>query len=744
MLSRLLVLFVCLTCWFSLSAQKSLYWKKSALVISIPQEMKKSINPAFWSGFVLDMHVLRNEWLAAARGYYFEADKKGLQIELPMPDGSFQLFKVVMTDVMHPSLAARYPAIKTFAGMGVTDPSATVRIDITPKGLHGMILSPQGAVFIEPISVAETQTYISYFKKDNQTTDYMSCELVDIRTVSDKKTLSVNRSIAGSLRTYRTAVATTGEYTRFHGGTVADGLAAVVTTINRVTGVYETEVGVRLELIPNNDLIIYTNSQTDPYSNNGGSTLLGQNQTNLDNVIGNSNYDIGHVFTTGGGGVANLGSVCRNSRKAEGTSGRNNPEGDKFDIDYVAHEMGHQFNAEHTFNATTSSCNGNRTASSAYEPGSGITILGYAGICGINNLANNSIAWFHARSFSQIVTFTTTGSGGNCGTLTLNSNQAPVINTLPANFSIPLNTPFSLTGASTDPDGDAITYSWEQFNTGPAGDWDEPSGNAPIFMSMAPTASGTRSFPSLTNVLNNTNSKGDLKPSYARTLSFRLTVRDNRGGVTNNDNLVVLNVVNTVTPFEITTGNTALTIPGGTTQTIRWNVSSTNLAPINCTSVDITASLDGGLSFPFIVANNVPNTGEYTYNIPNINSSNNVRIKITARDNVFYDINNANLSIVPSIGKPLAEINSSLFQQKTNEQLLVYPNPAKQTLTIERGLQEPEFILLKDGAGSTIATITWPKGQNKLVWNLPSGIANGFYYLCTNHADKPVIIQIFR
>lgn len=721
-------------------AQQYGYWKK--IEGSIPTSKQNIFDPSAFAMMQANFQTLKNTLLPAAKGYYFEADKKGIEYEIPMPNGSFQRFKIVETQVMHPALAAKYPMIKTYAGLGITDVHATIRLDISPAGLHGMILSPKGDIFIEPVMDNNSSQYIIYYKKDNRAeAEPFACELIRSGTELQKP-LSVNKSIAGSLRTYRLAVAGTGEYTRFFGGTVSDGLAGIVTTVNRVTGVYETEVDIRLELIPNNDLIVYTNSATDPYSNNGGNTLLNQNQTNLDNVIGNSNYDIGHVFTTGNGGVASLGSVCRSTRKAQGTSGRSNPSGDKFDIDYVSHEIGHQFNAEHTFNATTSSCNGSRTSSSAYEPGSGITIMGYAGICGINNLASNSIAWFHNRSFTQIVTYSTTGFGNTCGTLSTNTNNAPVINTISPAYSIPVNTPFTLSATGSDPDGDAITYSWEQFDNGPSGDWDEPSGDAPIFMTLAPSSSGTRLFPSLTNVLNNTNTKGDLKPSYARTLNFRLTLRDNKGGVTTNDNLVAITVVNTTTPFEITTGNTAINVPGGTTQNITWNVSSTNLAPINCANVAITASLDGGQTFPFIIASNAPNTGTFSYNIPNI-SADSVRIKITGIGNIFYDINNANLTITPNAALKPTPYSVDMFRTPNTQPLYVYPNPAQSRIYIERNSTEQDVAYVTDGAGRTVLTIVLPVGQTRIEYILPNKLKNGMYYLKTGNTN-PVKLNIMR
>lgn len=713
----------------SLSAQKNSYWKKISEPTDPVIKKERTIIPEKYSVYQLDLQALSSISKTAAKDFYFNADKKGIVVLVPMPDGSLQRFYIVETEVMHSSLGKQFPLIKTFAGLGIDDKLATLRMDITPKGFHGMILSSTGIVFIEPYNRHTTSYYISYFKKDNPRSDKeFECEVIDKfkNERAANKNSFAGKTVTGELKSYRLAVAATGEYTNYHGGTVADGISAITTSVSRITGIYEVEVGVRLELVPNNNKIVYTNSLTDPYTNNGGSVLLTQNQTTLDLEIGNNNYDIGHVFTTGGGGVANLGCVCRSTSKAKGTSGRNRPEGDAFDVDYVAHEMGHQFDAEHTFNALSGSCSGNRSGSSAFEPGSGITIMGYAGICGsTNNLAAHSIGFFHNRSFIQINNYVTTGAGGNCPTIIPTGNDAPVITSISNNYSIPVNTPFRLNGTGSDPNGDAFTYSWEQYDNGPAGNWNNPSGDAPIFRSYEPVSTGERLFPILNNVLNNTNTKGELKPSYARTLHFRLTLRDNKGGVANNDDLVAVTVVGTGNPFEITVGNTPVTIPGGTTQSINWNVASTNLAPINCSSVKITASTDGGNSFPFMIATGAPNTGSYTYVVPNANLTN-VRIKVEGNSNIFYDINNANLSVSANEALAKTPVNTNMFAQAAAVQ--VYPNPVKDFVNITIPGSGKKSLTIVDAVGKTYFTKMVIGGYTENVV-LPKHMQSGNYFI---------------
>ena len=254
-------------------------------------------------------------------------------------------------------------------------------------------------------------------------------------------------------------MAATAEYTANRGGTVASAQAAILTTVNRVTGVYERELAVRLLLVRNDGSLIYTNATTDPYTNNSPHSLVGENQSNLTAVVGTASFDVGHVFSTAGGGLAYVGVVCHATLKAAGETGIANPVGDFFDIDYVAHEMGHQFGGNHTFDGNGGSCGGNRNPGTAYEPGSGSTIMAYAGICGGDNLQAHTDPYFHVVSYEEIESYLATTS---CGAVSSTGNSVPSVSLPPGGKTLPIGTPFKLTASGTDADGDPLTFCWEE------------------------------------------------------------------------------------------------------------------------------------------------------------------------------------------------------------------------------------------------------------------------------------------
>jgi len=564
---------------------------------------------------------------------------------LPTPNGTFERFEVESSSVMPPQLANKYPEIRAFRGQGIDDPAATVRLDMSPQGFHGQVLSPNGTYYIDPYSKGDTQLYSSYYKRDYiKAVNDWSCAFDN--TQADRAFMVQSQSSGEILSTYQLALAATGEYTAFHGGTVAAGLAAIVTAINRVSGIYELEVGVRLELIPNNDLLVFTNASTDPYSNLNGGAMLSQNQTTIDNIIGSASYDIGHVFSTGGGGIAGLGVVCDSTRKAEGVTGKSVPTGDPFYVDFVAHEMGHQFGGSHTFNGVGQSCGGNRSSSSAYEPGSGSTIQAYAGICGADDLQLHSDPYFHSRSYDQIRAFVTSNMGASCSAVSGTFNTPPTVDPVP-NYTIPWKTPFELVAVGQDVDNDAITYCWEERDLGAAqGVSEADNGNSPIFRSIAPTQNPARSFPALTSILNGTSIIGEQLPATTRVMDFRVTVRDNRlngGGIAFAESSIL--VTSSAGPFAVLEPNGGELLGG--VRTVRWDVAGTDVNLVNTPTVDISLSTDGGLTYPDILALNTPNDGTEVVTFPAV-VSNTARIRIQGSGNVFFDVSDSNFTVDPA------------------------------------------------------------------------------------------------
>ncbi|MFZ0543880.1 MAG: reprolysin-like metallopeptidase [Candidatus Promineifilaceae bacterium] len=615
---------------------------------------ERQIVPETYRTVSADLSALAANLAQAPMEFTSAAQNNQVTITLPLPDGSYQDFYLYESPVMHPDLAAEYPEIKTYTVKGVEDAYATGRVDLTLHGFHAMVLSPKGTFYIDPYSQRDTAHYISYYTADfsRDSADIIN-ELPPLGESTPIDVTEGGPTSGPTLRTYRLALATTGEYSTYHGGTKPLVLSEMVTAINRVTGIYEREVAIRLEMIANEDDIIFLDANTDPYTNNNGSAMLGQNQTTLDTIIGTANYDIGHVFSTGGGGVAFLNAVCNPSNKARGVTGLSNPVGDPFYVDYVAHEMGHQHGGNHPFNGNAGSCSGgNRNPSTAFEPGSGSTIMAYAGICGNQDLQPHSDDYFHTISFQEIAIYTQSGGGSACGTTMATGNNPPSVDAGTGGFVIPINTPFMLTGSATDPDSDPLTYNWEEFDLGPAGHPDNPVGNAPIFRSFPSVSDPTRIFPKLDDIVNNTHTIGELLPSYSRNLTFRLTARDNHvspsaGGVAYDQ--VAFTVSDAAGPFVVTSPNNLLggtTWPGSSTQEVTWDVANTDAAPVNCSSVNIDLSVDGGYTISENLATGVANDGSAPVIVPNI-STTTARIWVSCSDNIFFDMSDEDFTIVP-------------------------------------------------------------------------------------------------
>ncbi|WP_432825857.1 M12 family metallo-peptidase [Dactylosporangium sp. CA-092794] len=791
---------------------------------------RPDLNAKRLAAFTLDRVGLKSNLDAAPREQRQALRQSALVVSLPAPGGDFQRFELVDSPIMEPGLAAKHPEIRTYTGRGLDDPTATIRADLTPLGFHASVRSTGGAWYIDPYYHADDSLYASYFGRDLTNERPGFAEQEDVEATIDAAVTDVPAGPQVTLRTYRLALVTDPSYAAFFG---ADNVtAAKVTLINRVTQVYEDETAIRLVLVNGTDKINLNTSAlaTEPNGPCGaaacfttaqlascGSGTLSRNRVVLGQLIGASNYDIGHIgLGVNGGGVASLGVVGGNS-KAQGCTGLPQPVGDYYAVDYVAHEMGHQFGGNHTFNGTQYNCSGgNRSAANSYEPGSGSSIMAYAGICQQDNLQPHSDPYWSQRSYTEITTYTSSirpainavqtvsfydfdtdgdsftlryndgdsapivrgtnyttagikaaieaapgwpagatvtvaafgGSGAlndqgfqvtfggtlaatRVGPLALTgpsgvsgfvgetakggpidnggniaeptANHAPVVTLPAASYTIPVRTPFTLTGGATDSDGDTVTYMWEQNDRGAAAGTALVSNTktaGPLFRQFgvaayvspsdtqqynspgenAVTTDPSRTFPDPAQIAaGNTNAAtgtcpaappapttggatnvpADLVDCYSeflptsdwvgftgdRTMHFRLTARDGHpggGGIGSAD--VALALAPAAGPFLVTSQATTGTVEGGSQQTVTWDVAGTDAAPVNATGVRISLSVDGGQHFTQVLADDVPNTGSATVTLPNVATTKG-RIKVEAVGNVFFDLNDADITI---------------------------------------------------------------------------------------------------
>ncbi|GJQ30794.1 MAG: hypothetical protein HBSAPP03_26780 [Phycisphaerae bacterium] len=555
---------------------------------------------------------------------------------------------------MHPDLAAKYPGISTYTIRGLDQPASVGRLDLSPAGLHAILRHPDGAALISPDfdapPTAPKGAVISRRWQDSLGHDW-ECLVGPEHGAGPPAAIEQDYQPRGPLplRTYRFAFACTGEFAAFHSAlqgnppNTADALAALVTITNRVNFIVEQDVAVRLTLVPNNDLLIFLDPETDPYDGVASNPNLAANRTACANIIGNANFDLGHVITMIPGGVAYLGAAC-GTNKAGGVSGiprTVTPDYDYLGGEVVMHEVGHQLGANHTFNGSVDRCLANRNGSTAWEPGSGSTILGYAGGCPVgndppgDNLQVFRDIMYHHGSIGEMRNFLNSGNNACAGTLE-SGNSPPTFSSLPSNVTIPKLTPFELAGLAADPDGDTLTYSWEQRDTGPQQALTEPdNGTSPLFRTFLPTLSGSRLFPQLADCLSGVPDPTEELPSISpATRRFRLTVRDNHpgaGGVIITSNILLQ--VGSTGPFQITEPLAGQVFVPGVTS-VRWDVAGTDAAPFNVATVAIDLSTDGGQTFPIVLVPNAPNTGVAQITLPTLWAGN-ARIRIRPNGHIF-------------------------------------------------------------------------------------------------------------
>ncbi|MGX7668788.1 zinc-dependent metalloprotease [Flavobacterium pedocola] len=572
----------------------------------------------------------------------------GVIITLPNADGQLEHFQMYEASNFDPQLQAQFPGIRAYKGYGLDDKLAQLRLSIAPDGIQTMVFrTDKKNEFIERYS-ANGSTYAVFTSSRNKGEIPFTCSTDDKKMFSDiSKTAQTLKSSSGKLLTFRLAMSCTGEYAAYHGGTVPMVMTAFNNTMTRVNGVFEKDLAIHMNMIANTSSVIYLNAGSDPYGPNDANYNT-ELQNTLTSVIGNANYDIGHLVSAIGnnGNAGCIGCVC-DSGKGSGYTTSTAPIGDNFDIDFVAHEMGHQFGGTHSFS------NSNEGSGTNVEVGSGVTVMGYAGITPYDTHLH-SIDVFHASNISQIQA---NMASKTCPTVTNLTHGAPVVNA-GANYTIPKSTPFILTGSATDPNGDTLNYVWEQnddgvgqTNANSAARVNKPTG--PNWVNYIPSATPSRYFPKLTSVIANQATTGGLDivaealSTVSRTLNFRLTARDNNilGGQTGFDDMTVtVNGAVGVGPFQVTAPNTAVSWGVGTNQTVTWDVAGTTTNNINATYVDIYLSTDGGNTYPILLAHRVPNDGTETVTVPNNPGTTN-RVMVKGNDHIFFDISNANFTI---------------------------------------------------------------------------------------------------
>lgn len=574
---------------------------------------------------------------------YFAGLQAGARsLTLPLPDGGEVTFTLQAYDLLPADQAAKFPEIKTFKGHNPAAPVETGRFDLGPLGFHAMFTHQGKTVFVDPLSNAEG--YAVYYQQDAYSR--LGEEADKVIGSDASKALAHKVQVDGNVRKrYVIAISAAGEYTQFHGGSKVLATAAIATLLNRVNEVYQRDVGAEFQLASGNDNIIFTDPISDPFTNTDSDAAL--------NITVQSNaqalpseplgaFDIGHVVNTGGGGLAGLGVLCTTGR-SRGVTGSSTPQGDAFFIDYVAHEIGHQFGADHTFNGTTNSCgSGNRVADQAWEPGSGTSIMAYAGICGEENIQPHGDPYFHSKSIEQMRAHMAT-----CGTSIDLVNNAPQA-AAGASRIIPANTPFVLKGAGADLDGDPLTYTWEQIDLGTESSslaTMVDDGSRPLFRFVSPTSSPERILPSLPSLLSGTLAKGEAWPTTNRDLNFRLTVRDGKGGVASDD--MKLQVVNTGSAFRLT-APLGVSLTPGASQVVSWDVAGTSLAPISCSKVDLLLTQNEGARWSSLAVSQ-PNSGSATVTLP-ADLASDARLKVACSDNIFFAISPAKLPVVQSGG----------------------------------------------------------------------------------------------
>jgi hypothetical protein len=719
-------------------AGASNYWNKFNGTAA-PSKMESTLNASSYALFTLDQVAMKQFLLGVGSTY-----ETGASITLPTPDRKYRTFRIWKTPMMEAALAKNNPDILTFTAEAEDDAYITAKIDYTLFGFSAMVYDGKETYFIDPYSRAADGYYAAFYKKDYKSTlPSVGCMVGtsqapglnyghEITNEDNMPSINDAQKSHGNLkRSYRLALSCTGEYAMAVAGsnpTKAQVLSVMVTTINRVNGYYEKELAVHFDLIATNEDIIYTNPTTDPYNcNTNLDCLIGEAETNISGVIQPSNYDIGHILSTAGGGLAQLQSTCALDGKARAASS----SGSATDIHVILHEMGHQFGSNHTFNSNTGGCLNNGNEGTGYEPGSGVTIMSYAGLCAADNVGQPADDYFHVSSLNEISSFLL-GHGGSCANT---SNGIPVVG-LPNfvdSFKIPKNTPFELEGpvATSSQPTAVIRYNWEQWDLGNFGDPEANSAatnTAPLFRSWDPSSKRTVAYPTYANIMAGTyTSPGQRLTTAERTIRFKYIARAVfQGWGTFNfiDTVVRVKTDGNSSTFRVTSQASDETWNPTETKRISWDVGDSNNDSVNCKWVNIYLSTDNGDNFTYLLAANIPNNGAYDVVVPE-GYSPNCRIKIKSAGNIFFDVNKGNILLN---GDP-----ASISNVKSLNGISIYPNPATNHVTV---VDKTHNRNLKVAMYNALGQTVWSGSLNGHMTIDVASFAKGNYWIQTIDTDN--------